>query len=483
MKTIKGYEGQLRARAPQFRDLGHKEATKLRPPTNATHPDAHEVALRTDAEQLIATEQTLFDATVADCGRTALEASGKLIQLKSDIAAALADDTLDSQVSAELAAERGRLVELTASRIRAEVEWRGFRAINGIEELPNYPDSQIFHWSIILALVFVETVVNAFFYQNANGLLGGFIVATAVAAVNMGSAAGLGSLFRRKNLADPVQKYFGWFCLIIFIPLTIFCNALFSAFRSAYELVPDPSDGAMLAQAFRGAWSESVRIFVLDFHFGDFSSFILFMTGFTLSWLAFWKGYTSDDPYPGYSRRDRALRKAKEDEAAALALSKQKLETLLQSLRTRVQGLSQETATQIKLLSMKLAALGSAEKAMPASAAAIERDYHLLLETYRHANLAVRGTDAPVYFSDLPSVATRINSDEAVGTRAELEQVIADLEAVQGQHRDDLNSKLNDLQGRSSEILARTFESFRAGIEKDAEVAVQKDIRVMPKSL
>lgn len=483
MQTIKSYQGHLSDRSSRFRELGQKEAMKHRPPTTATHPDSNEVELRTDVEQLVANEQTLFDAVVSDCSRNALEASGKLLQLKSDIASALADDTLGSQVDADLSSERGKLVDLTTHRIRAEVEWRGFRATNGITDLPNYPESQIWHWAVIAALVLLETVVNAFFYQNANGLLGGFIVAAAVAAVNMGSAAALGSLFRRKNLADRAQSYLGWFCLVIFVPLTIFCNALFAAFRSAYELVSDPSDSAMLAQAFRGAWTEAARIFVFDFHFGDFASFILFMTGFILSWLAFWKGYTSDDPFPGYSRRDRALKKAKDDEAAAFALAKQKLQTLLQNLRGRVQGLTSEPGSQIKLLSMKLSMLGSAEKDLPARAAAIQRDYHLLLETYRQANLAVRATEPPAYFSDLPPVAERVDGQAAAATRVELEREIGELEAVQSEYRDPLNGKLNELQGQASQILSATFERFRQAIEKDAEHQVQKDIQIMPGAL
>jgi hypothetical protein len=480
MQTIKPYQGQLSSRASSIRELGEKEATRHRPPTSATHPDAHEVELRTDVEQLVANEQTLFDAVVSDCNRNALEAGGKLLQLKADIDAALADDTLDSQVEADLSSERGRLVELTAQRIRAEVEWRGFRASNGITDMPNYPESQIFHWAVIAVLVLVETGVNAFFYQNANGLIGGFIVAAAVAVVNMGSAAALGSLFRRKNLKDPVQRYLGWFYLVLFIPLTIFCNALFAAFRSAYELVSDPTDSLMLAEAFRGAWSEAARIFIFDFRFGDFASFILFMTGFILSWLAFWKGYTSDDPFPGYSRRDRELKKAKEAEAAAFALAKQKLQTLLQNLRGRVQGLSSEPGSQIKLLSMKLSSLGSAEKELPTRAEAIQRDYHLLLETYRQANLAVRGTEPPAYFANFPAVAERVNGSGAIGTRADLQREIEELENLQSAYRDRLNSKLKELQGQSSQILSATFDRFRLGVEKDAEQQVQKDIQIMP---
>jgi hypothetical protein len=65
--------------------------------------------------------------------------------------------------------------------------------------------SHIWHWAVIIALALAETMVIAFFYRNDNGMLGGFFAAATVSAVNMGASAGLGTLFCRKNLAEPFQ--------------------------------------------------------------------------------------------------------------------------------------------------------------------------------------------------------------------------------------------------------------------------------------
>jgi gas vesicle protein len=137
----------------------------------------------------------------------------------------------------------------------------------------------------------------------------------------------------------------------------------------------------------------------------------------------------------------------------------------------------------IKLLSLRLSALGSAERDLPMRSEAIERDYHLLLDTYRQANLAVRGTEPPAYFSDRPTVIDRVRTDNARPVQQQLEETIKAVEAVQGQHRDDLNKKLNQLQSQTSEILSTTFEQFKSGIEEEAEEVVQKDIQVMPKGV
>jgi hypothetical protein len=480
MSASNAYAGQLAGRLEEYRDLGRKEATKHRPPTGATHPDTHEVALRSQADGFVSREQGTFDAVVADADRSTLDANSRLVELRSDIAQALADDTVLTRVGAELAGDRTALVDATAARIRTEVAWRGFRATNGITDMANYPESHVWHWAVIIALAFVETLANAFFYRNDSGLLGGFFIALAVAVVNMGSSAGLGTLFRCKNLSEPSQKYFGWACLAIFLPLTLFCNALFAAFRSAFEAASDPGDGLQLRNAFQTAWTEAGAFFVGRFHFGDLSSFLLFMTGLILSIIAFWKGYTSDDPYPGYSRRDKALKAAREAETKRQNLVQQKLKDFLVTHRNHVQGLSGATGSMITMLSHRTSALGHAKRALESNAAAAERDYHLVLDAYRQANLAVRGTAPPDYFTDKPAIAERASVHGAVPVEAEIQNVLDLLEQLQRQHRDQLNGKLNQLQVQMADILKTTYDEFLESVDSDAQVAVQRDIQVLP---
>jgi len=479
MATGTAYGGQLAGRLEEYRNLGRKEATRHRPPTSATHPDTHEVALRSQADGLISREQAAFEAVVADADRSTLDANSRVVELRSDIAQALADDTILTRVGAELAGDRTALVDATAARIRAEVAWRGFRATNGITDIASYPESKILHWAIIIALSFVETVVNAFFYRNDTGLLGGFFVALAVAVVNMGSSAGLGTLFRRKNLAEPSQRYFGWASLAIFLPLTLFFNALFAAFRSAFEATNDAGDPAQLRDAFQTAWAQAGGFFVGRFHFGDLSSFLLFMTGLILSIIAFWKGYTSDDPYPGHSARDRALKAAREAETKRQELVKQRLKDFLVTHRNHVQGLSGATGTMITMLSHRTSALGHAKRALETNAVAVERDYHLVLDAYRQANLAIRGTAPPEYFTDKPDVAGRVSVQAAGPIEQEMQAVLDLLEQLQRQHRDDLNGKLNQLQVQMAEILKTTYDDFLEGVDRDAQAAVQKDIQIL----
>ena len=134
------------------------------------------------------------------------------------------------------------------------------------------------------------------------------------------------------------------------------------------------------------------------------------------------------------------------------------------------------------MLSHRISALGHAKRALDTNAAAIERDYHLVLDAYRQANLAIRGTAPPEYFTDIPAVANKTSAHAAGPVEQEMQTVLDLLEQLQRQHRDDLNGKLNHLQVQMAEILKTTYEDFLESIARDAEVAVQKDIQILPAS-
>ena len=155
MAKIISYAGALAGRIEEFRRFGQKEAVKHRPPTDATFPDSHEVELRVEAERLIAAEQALFNDQIAEADRSALDVRQKVRQLEAATELALADDTLASEVDALLASERAGLVAATEQRIAAEVDWRGFRSLNNINSMPDYPESAIWHWSVVLTLTLV----------------------------------------------------------------------------------------------------------------------------------------------------------------------------------------------------------------------------------------------------------------------------------------------------------------------------------------
>lgn len=469
MATVKNYEGELATKLTEFRTLGQKEASKHRPTPDAAAPDQHETGLRVEAEGWLAAEQHLFDHALTEASRSIVEARQKVIELRANTDQLMSDDSTTSTVEAELAGNRPALVRATEDRLRAEVDLKYFRAANGINEEARYPDSWPWHFGVLAILVVIETSVNAFFYENSQGLLGGVMVALGIAALNMLTALFCGFGFRYKNLAAMDKKVFGWFAFALFAFLALFCNALFASFRSEYQLVADPSEFTQVSAAFKKAWPQAVQFFRGEIQFTDHWSFLLFGIGLLLSAWAFYKGYTLDDKYPGHGQKDREYKKAVLEEEKQQDLVRQKVKELLHHRRAAVQAALHEPTTQVGMLARRIADLTHARKLLEQRAAAVQRDYTLVVGAYRQANTAVRALPPPGYFREATDLRTNVDGGSADSVGGELSEVQSELKELASEQRDGLNARLNALQNDSAVLLNQTLSTFLAGVQQDAE--------------
>jgi hypothetical protein len=469
MPTYSSYSGELSTKLSNFRALGQKEGSKNRPAQDAAVPDQHEGGLRSEAESWLASEQRLYDTTLVETSKSATEAKQKVIELRSTIDQLLSDDSVRSAIDADLAGDRPALVKTTEQRLRAEAAYRYFRAHNNIHEEPRYPESIYWHFGVLAILGLIETLTNAFFYENSQGLLGGFFVALAIAALNMCTAMFLGYSFRYQNLIAIDKKVIGWFALVMFIFTTVLFNALFAAFRSEYQLVGDPSEFKEVGAAFQKAWPQAMLIFRMDMQFHDLWSFLLFGLGILLSIAAFWKGYTLDDKYPGHGHVDRELKKAVTAEHKYQDLLRQKVKDLLHHRRAAVQAAIHEPTTQNGMVARRIADLTHARGSLEAQAVAIDRDYNLVRDAYRQANVSIRSVPAPAYFSEKLELATRVDGSSAERVVRELTDVQNELTQLREMQQGPLNAKLKELQGDSTAILNGTFQAYLSEVRKEAE--------------
>jgi hypothetical protein len=309
--------------------------------------------------------------------------------------------------------------------------------------------------------------------------VGGFMVAAGVAVLNMSSAMVLGMLFRYKNLRDTTSRLAGWACAIGFGLLTIYCNALFAAFRTSYQLLSDPSDAAQLRRAFRSAAKEAGQVFWLGMEFGDLLSFILFGTGLLLSVYAFYKGYTFDDKYPGHGPKDRAVKKAQRAEIAAQEAARQRMKEFLQRRRQDYHSVSREPSLVMNAAGERAAALQHALTVYQANAEAIQRDFALLLRSYREANTAIRAAPAPGYFTAFPDIRYPLNEESIERVRLALATAHDGARALRDRYQEALNAKLNTLQRDAATLLDTTFSEFLRSVERDAQEAINRMTNTM----
>ena len=479
MATFSSYAGQLATKLQEYRILGQKEASKSRPPTNASSPDQHETLLAAEAEKYLNAEQYLFDSALTDASREAVQARQKYAQHQFVIEQLVSDTGALSAVEAELANERQTLVRATEARMRTEQDLNYFRAENNINEEANYPESLIFHIGVILIIAVFEMLINTFFFENEQGLIGGFFVAAGLAIVNLGGAFCLGIIFRYKNLKSIDKKIFAWPALIVFVIMTIFANSLFAAFRSEYQLVIDPTEAFQVREAFLRAWPEATAIFRLDMEIKDQMSFVLLILGVILSLIAFWKGYTTDDKYPGHGQKDRKYRKLLSEELRMQELARQKVKELLHQQKARVHAAIQEPATQIGMISKRSADLQHSRTLFENQAGAIQREFAMVVDAYRHANVAVRVTPAPEYFKERPSTSLRADSLGFDQVHHELIEVQAEIKTLSDQFKDPLNAKLHELQGNTVEVLKKTMSDFLNEVQSDAEDLVSSGVQTI----
>ena len=478
------YQGQLAEQLSQYRTKGHKEATANRPATNATRPDQHEAALRSEAEKWQTSERRLFGRSLDESNRALVDTAQKVVELATKVDQIRADDSLTGSVEQDLAAARPAVVSAIEDRMRAEVECRYFKAAHGIVEQAVYPESRVFHMAIIAVLALLEVGVNAFFYENDQGLLGGLVVALAVSVFTIGTSTTLGYGFRFKNLGTLDCKVVGWCCFMGFVLVAVYCNALFAAFRTEYQDVADPSNFHQLRDAFAAAAAEAKEVFYLRMHVKDFMSFVLFGLGLLLGALAFYKGYTLDDRYPGYGAKDRRFKAAQKIESLQLEIVRGKIREVAQLRRAEVQAAIHEYAQLIGRTARQASDLKQAHSLLMIQGEAIRRDFNLVLRTYRKANEAVRATEPPEYFKS--------SSDDLLGlvSDADPQPLLDKLDALQQQisvarsaNQDSLNAKLKTLQETTSTLLTRTLDEFVHNAEKDAEqrldrLATTFDLRV-----
>jgi hypothetical protein len=436
--------------------------------------DHNETTIKSEAEKWLLDEQRLFDVTATEISRAAGEVRQKSIDLQTRVDQLLSDTSFQSTIEADLSTERQDLIGLTESRLRAEVEWRALRAAHGITEQATYPPSFVWHLAIILLLALAETTINAFFYENEQGLLGGFSVALGVAAINMTGALILGYWFRYKNLRSLDGRVIGWSSMTAFVLLSLYCNALFASFRSAYQLLRDPSNPRQLQHAFAEAAAQAKQVFLFNMQIADLLSFILFGLGLLLSLFAFYKGYTLDDQFPGHGRSDRAMKEALAAEASRQEVIRQKLKELIQRRRSEVQAVIHEPTQLIGQVASGTASLQHAKSLFATQTQAIQRDFALVLRSYRDANVSIRAGDPPAYYKVVPDLTPSTNNAAFEPLSQDLAKLQQELKEQREKNQEPLNTLIKALQGDATATMSKALPAFFVEVETEAKEKIDR---------
>ena len=187
--------------------------------------------------------------------------------------------------------ERESLIKLEAFKRDHKRKWNA-----------KYPASKVLHWSIIALFVLIESSLNAYFFSKGSdlGLLGGLLEALLVSISNVGSALIIGVLVlpTALNHIDKEKRNTYKYILIFYAIIMVAFNLLTGHYRVKLESEPFSA----MTQAFYSFIHNPLGI-------DNFDAWLLVLIGSLFLIFALIKGYTSDDPYPGYGHLDREYKK------------------------------------------------------------------------------------------------------------------------------------------------------------------------------
>ncbi len=236
-----------------------------------------------------------------------------------------------------VAEERPDLSRGTRETQRAIGEVNRFRLEQGRNADADYPESRMWHWGILVALVVLESLVNGLFF-GANvegGLLAGTSYAVLISVVNVGALGWvLAAMVRQIHHRDFRRRIGGMAGLGAVLVVAVFWNLFVAHYREAlphdYPPAPDTTLVAQSAVAqpaqtdslpetcWRGpdendADQEALCLFrASPFGLNGFYSYMLLLIGLAMCAAAAMDWFKTDDPYPGYGRRERHRKKTEE---------------------------------------------------------------------------------------------------------------------------------------------------------------------------
>ena len=176
-----------------------------------------------------------------------------------------------------------------------------FRAKNAFIDQHNldrkyavYPESKILHFAWIFCAILVEAMANSYFFAQASpiGFLGGFVEALLISITNVAFAMLSGFLFLRQvNHYKVIRKMIGGYFFVLSLCLLFVLHLATAHYRELLTRNPDAEIISVL-----GPLREH------PFALNDLESLLLIVIGIVISALGIWKGYTLDDPYPGFGK-------------------------------------------------------------------------------------------------------------------------------------------------------------------------------------
>ena len=432
-----------------------------RPPEQATDLDVNERRVVVYYENVVDAERGRALEALDELERK-LKASRNDIKPGRDLAE-LARITSSMQENHDrLCAEQG--AELRTMRLEQERclrDLRYFRSVNDLKgRQADYPESTVYHFSWVAAIALIEWISLSSFYANGSdfGLLGGVLIAGTFSVVNLVLMVVAGYCFRYINAPrDPLQRVYvsvAALCCVFFLFITFIA----AHYRVAVERLAAArlagGDASTEADQFRATQDAWQNFLANPVGLGDAWAWLVVIFAITFGLFALYKGFTSDDPFPGYRKVDQDAKRAAADYADKAAATRSAQSAVFDTARADLKRVTANAKLTIETFDKGIVAIDARIRSFEQFVDVAERNCNHVVMAYRQFNRYVVASPRPQYF-DRPVVLD-------AGLKAPLPDIDAELREAQQQHH------------KESEELDKRFTERSVALQAICNVCIKK---------
>jgi len=195
----------------------------------------------------------------------------------------------------------------------------------------------------------------------------------------------------------------------------------------------------------------------------------LFFLGLAGCAWAFYKGAHVDDRYPGYGPRARRLMEAENLYEGKCLLVKGLIQVEIAKQKEEV-AVAKNVLTKAPATVQQIrTALRNENANMRKYQQQLQENFALILATYRKANIAVRQTEPPEYFGEIPSVVEEALANDETSSEQLLQETMNRIKDLHAQYYDTLSNTLTEMGNEAKIILGETYAQFLEQVLEDAK--------------
>jgi len=360
-----------------------------------------------------------------------------------------ADREFERKASAVLTEQESALRGLGDAAKRAKADLASYKAKHGLTRDAHYPTitGSVLRYGILGFLIVIEGILNAVFFAQGmdSGLIGGFVFAGVLAAINVVIAFVFGKFV--VNHVNHVSL--GWRLLGLFGTLAAIAVLLAMGFGIAHFR------DSLTAGTFEPAKAALQSLITSPLGLQDMFSWALCFISIAFGLASLFDGLFSDDLYPRYGATDRRTQLRVGDYEDELDALRAELEELKNEELTALDKTVRESVASVavfeSLIDDKRMACSRLDKAMRDADNSLEA----LLFKFRTENELYRaGLSRPLYFDVLPELRSLQMPDFSMGNDAAsladqrqlVELLLADVETVRARIQAAFNQQFDRLQ-------------------------------------